>query len=379
VAAITVRNLTKRFEGGIVAVGGISFDVADGEFLTLLGPSGCGKTTTLRLIAGLETPDGGAIAFGDRVVASVERGVFLPPEQRDAGMVFQSYAIWPHMTVFGNVAYPLRIRNVPRDETRSRVAEVLHTLGLDGLADRAATKLSGGQQQRVAIARALVGRPHLLLLDEPLANLDAKLRAQMRVELRELQQRLVITTIYVTHDQTEALVLSDRVLVLRDGRVEQRGTPREIYSRPVNRFVADFVGFSNFLPGRLLAIEGDRAVVRLGDEGPVVRCRNQGAAVGEEVVVAARAPALQYSRAASGADSVLAGEVLSAVYLGEHSELHVQAGPWRLTCIAPEDEAGRANGARYHPGDPIYVAIDPDRALALPREPEPAPAAAPAR
>jgi iron(III) transport system ATP-binding protein len=377
VAAITVRDLTKRFEGGVVAVDGISFDVADGEFLTLLGPSGCGKTTTLRLIAGLETPDGGEIAFGDRVVASVEQGVFLPPEQRDAGMVFQSYAIWPHMTVFGNVAYPLRIHHVPRAETQSRVAEVLHTLGLDGLADRSATKLSGGQQQRVAIARSLVGRPHLLLLDEPLANLDAKLRAQMRVELRELQRRLGITTIYVTHDQTEALVLSDRVLVLRNGTIQQRGTPREIYSRPANRFVADFVGFSNFLPGRLLETEGDRAVVRLGDEGPVIRCRNQGAAVGTEVVVAARAPALQYSRAASGADGVLAGQVLSAVYLGEYSELHVQAGPWRLTCIAPEEEAGRANGARYQPGDPIYVAIDPDKALALPREPEPAAASAP--
>jgi iron(III) transport system ATP-binding protein len=371
VAAITVKNLTRRFEGGVVAVDGISFDVADGEFLTLLGPSGCGKTTTLRLIAGLETPDGGEIAFGERVVASVEQGIFLPPEQRDAGMVFQSYAIWPHMTVFGNVAYPLRIRNVPRAEVQRRVADELHMLGLDGLADRSATNLSGGQQQRVAIARALVGRPHLLLLDEPLANLDAKLRAQMRVEIRELQRRLGITTIYVTHDQTEALVLSDHVLVMRDGTVQQRGTPRDIYSRPVNRFVADFVGFTNFLSGRLLETQGDRAHVRLGDDGPVIRCRNQGAAVGEEVVVAARAPALRYGAAAPSADDILAGQVLSAVYLGEYSELHVQAGPWRLTCIVPEDDAGHENGSRYRAGDPIYVSLDPDKALALPREPDP--------
>jgi iron(III) transport system ATP-binding protein len=367
VAAITVRNLTKRFEGGVVAVDGISFDVANGEFITLLGPSGCGKTTTLRLIAGLETPDGGEIAFGDRVVASADRGLFVPPEQRDAGMVFQSYAIWPHMTVFGNVAYPLRIRNVPRAEVQGRVAEVLRLLGLEGLADRSATKLSGGQQQRVAIARSLVGRPFLLLLDEPLANLDAKLRAHMRIELRELQRRLGITTIYVTHDQTEALVLSDRVLVLRDGTIQQAGTPREIYSRPANRFVADFVGFSNFLPGRLLETQGDRAVVRLDEEGPLVHCRNQGAVVGQEVVVAARASALRHSGAAPGADDVLVGQVLSAVYLGEYSELHVQVGPWRLTCIAPEDEAGGENGRRYRAGDPIYVGIDADKARALPR------------
>jgi iron(III) transport system ATP-binding protein len=377
VAAITVRNLTKRFEGGVVAVDNVSFDVASGELITLLGPSGCGKTTTLRLIAGLETPDGGEIAFGDRLVASVERDVFVPPEQRDAGMVFQSYAIWPHMTVFGNVAYPLRIRNVPRGEVAARVGEVLHSLGLDGLEDRPATKLSGGQQQRVAIARSLVGRPHLLLLDEPLANLDAKLRAQMRVELRELQRRLSITTIYVTHDQTEALVLSDRVLVLRDGTVQQRGTPREIYGRPTNRFVADFVGFANFIPGRLLETQGDSAVVRLGDQGPVIRCRNQGAAVGQEVLVAARALALHNDDSGPDTGAVLVGQVLSAVYVGEYSELHVQAGPWRLTCIAPEDEAGRVNGTRYRAGEPVYVDIDPRRTLALPVEPEPAAAVAP--
>jgi iron(III) transport system ATP-binding protein len=377
VAAIAVRNLTKRFEGGVVAVDNVSFDVADGELLTLLGPSGCGKTTTLRLIAGLETPDGGEITFGERLVASVDRGIFVPPEQRDAGMVFQSYAIWPHLTVFGIVAYPLRIRNLPRGEVAARVGEVLHSLGLDGLEDRPATKLSGGQQQRVAIARSLVGRPHLLLLDEPLANLDAKLRTHMRVELRELQRRLGITTIYVTHDQTEALVLSDRVLVMRDGTVQQRGTPREIYTRPANRFVADFVGFANFIPGRLLETEGDGAVVQLGDEGPVIRCRNQGAAVGQEVLVAARALPLYRGDGTTGASDVLAGRVVSAVYVGEYSELQVQAGPWRVTCIAPEGAAGHENGTHYRAGDPIYVGVDPGRTLALPAEPKPAGAVAP--
>jgi iron(III) transport system ATP-binding protein len=216
-----------------------------------------------------------------------------------------------------------------------------------------------------------VGRPHLLLLDEPLANLDARLRAHMRVELRELQRRLGITTIYVTHDQTEALVLSDRVLVMRDGTVQQRGTPREIYTRPANRFVADFVGFSNFIPGRLLETEGDGAVVRLGDQGPVIRCRNQGAAVGQDVLVATRALAPHLGDAAPGGGDALAGQVLSAVYVGEYSELHVQAGPWRLTCMAPEDEPGRMNGSRYHAGDPICVSIDPERTLALPAEREP--------
>jgi iron(III) transport system ATP-binding protein len=227
VANIRVRGLIKSFETGVRAVNEVDFEVPDGQLTTLLGPSGCGKTTTLRLLAGFETPDDGEIAFGDHVVTSMQNGVFEPPEKRGAGMVFQSYAIWPHMTVFENVAYPLSIRNTPKNEIRTRVFDALEMLGLQGFENRPATKLSGGQQQRVAIARALVGNPGILLLDEPLSNLDAKLRAQMRVELLQLQRRLKVTTVYVTHDQTEAMVLSDQVLVRDHRRSRQRANNRQ--------------------------------------------------------------------------------------------------------------------------------------------------------
>ncbi len=361
-AAITVRNLTKRFEGGVVAVNGIDFAISDGELITLLGPSGCGKTTTLRLIAGLEVPDDGDILFGDRTVASVDRGVFLPPEQRDAGMVFQSYAIWPHMTVYENVSYPLRIRGVARNQTRERVRQALALLGLTELEERPATKLSGGQQQRVAIARALVSQPRLLLLDEPLANLDAKLRYQMRVELRELQRRLGITTIYVTHDQTEAMVLSDRILVMKDGNVQQVGPPSQVYRRPTNHFVADFVGFTNFLPGSVLEVEGDSAVVRLGEDGPVIRCRCHGGSKGTQLSVAMRATALAPLPPKDWGPNDLKGIVASTVYLGDVLECFVDAGPWRLTCAIPSEHE---SGNSYVPGQEICLRIDSDKAVAL--------------
>ena len=243
---IALDNLSKSF-GSLVAVDGATLTAADGELLTLLGPSGCGKTTTLRMIAGLEEPSGGSIRIGDRMVYDRARGVDMPAELRGLGMVFQSYAIWPHMTVAENIAYPLRMRHVARARQNELVDKVLDLVGLGGLGDKPSTLLSGGQQQRVALARALVFEPALLLLDEPLSNLDAKLREQMRFELRIMQQRVGLTAVYVTHDQEEALTLSDSLVVMNHGEIEQIGTPIEVYERPATRFVAQFIGKGNMI------------------------------------------------------------------------------------------------------------------------------------
>jgi iron(III) transport system ATP-binding protein len=260
-AMLHVEDLVKTFppsrseKDRVAAVNGVTFDVPAGQMYTLLGPSGCGKTTTLRCIAGLERPDRGEIVVSDRVLFSSARGANLRANERGLGMVFQSYAIWPHMNVFRNVAFPLQVlpqRSRPdKREIAERVGEVLRVVRLDHLADREATDLSGGQQQRLALARALVMRPPLLLLDEPLSNLDAKLREEMRFELKRLQRTLDITAVYVTHDQVEALAMSNRIAVMRDGTVEQIGKPRDVYERPTSRFVADFIGSSNFIDGTI--------------------------------------------------------------------------------------------------------------------------------
>ena len=248
-ASIEVRDLVVRY-GAVAAVRGVTFTVGAGEHVTLLGPSGCGKTTTLRAIAGLEKPASGEIRIGGEPVFASSPSVNVPAERRGLSMVFQSYAIWPHMSVFDNVAYGLRVRKRPAAEVATRVREALELVQLGELETRSASKLSGGQQQRVALARAFVFSPSVLLFDEPLSNLDAKLRAEMRVELKELQRRLDITSVYVTHDLEEALAISDRIVVMRDGVIEQVGTPAEIYDRPRNTFVADFVGSANLIRGR---------------------------------------------------------------------------------------------------------------------------------
>jgi iron(III) transport system ATP-binding protein len=243
---IRVRNLEKTFaglKGEVRALCGVSFEVRKGELFTLLGPSGCGKTTTLRCIAGLEQPAGGEISIDDRIVSSAENGIFIAPEKRRIGMVFQSYAIWPHMTVFQNVAYPL----AGQDRVADRVMAILERLSLGHVADRLAPNLSGGQQQRVALARALVAQPEVLLLDEPLSNLDAKLREQMRFELRSLQESFQITTVYVTHDQEEALALSDCVGLMHEGTLLEVGAPRNLYLHPEHRVTAAFLGAANFI------------------------------------------------------------------------------------------------------------------------------------
>jgi iron(III) transport system ATP-binding protein len=248
---IVFENVSKRFvtkhAGEVYAVKDLSFEVPEGEFFTLLGPSGCGKTTTLRMVAGLELPDSGRIMIGDDVVFCSVDGIRVPTHRRDISMVFQSYAIWPHMTVAKNVAYPLRVKKVAKAERHERVERALDLVGLGGLGTREATQLSGGQQQRVALARALVTDPKVLLLDEPLSNLDARLRAQMRLELKALQQRIGVTTVYVTHDQQESLAMSDEIAVMRRGEIQQRGSSTDVYLRPRNRFTAEFIGTTNLL------------------------------------------------------------------------------------------------------------------------------------
>jgi ABC-type Fe3+/spermidine/putrescine transport system ATPase subunit len=263
---IEVSELVVRY-GDVTAVDSINFDIAPGELVTLLGPSGCGKTTTLRAVAGLETPSSGSIRLnGETVYGAAERRN-VPAEKRGVSMVFQSYAIWPHMTVFDNVAYGLRVRKLPQAEVRANVARVLGLVQMQDYADRPASKLSGGQQQRVAVARAIAFSPNVLLFDEPLSNLDAKLRAEMRVELRELQRRLDITSLYVTHDQEEALAISDRVIVMNGGRIEQIGTPEDIYNRPRTRFAADFVGSANLIAGKVRGPSGTDGTLIFDAEG----------------------------------------------------------------------------------------------------------------
>jgi len=248
-AEISLKNVSKLF-GHFKAVEDVSLEIQDSEMVCLLGPSGCGKTTTLRLIAGFEKPSEGHIYIGGRLVSSPN--FIMPPEKRNLGMVFQNYAVWPHMTVFENVAYPLKLRKVPKKEMYIKVMEVLEMVGLEGLEQRYPEQLSGGQQQRVALARALVVKPDALLLDEPLSNLDAKLRERMRFEITELQRELRITTVYVTHDQAEAMVLSDRIVIMNQGKIVQIGRPMEVYRNPGSPFVADFLGLANFIPAFLI-------------------------------------------------------------------------------------------------------------------------------
>src|SRR5918999_1560496 len=247
--------------GKVVAVDSVTFTVGDKEFFSLLGPSGCGKSTVLRCVAGLEEPTGGEIDIGAARMNSTAEGINVPTEHRPIGMVFQNYAVWPHMTVGENVAYPLKLKKLTKQVIEAKLATALRMVGLERLADRYPSQLSGGEQQRVALARALIKEPEVLLLDEPLSNLDAKLREQMRFELKDLKRRTAIPILYVTHDQAEALAMSDRLAVMNAGRIMQVGAPAAIYAHPADRFVADFIGIMNFLPGRILSRNGKEAMV----------------------------------------------------------------------------------------------------------------------
>jgi ABC-type Fe3+/spermidine/putrescine transport system ATPase subunit len=313
---IEIQGVTKRF-GGVTAVDHVDLTVADGELFTLLGPSGCGKTTLLRLLAGFYQPDGGTIRFGDRVVNG------LPPYERRIGMVFQNYALWPHMTVADNIGYGLRLRKLPAPEVHARLEEGLRKVNLTGFETRYPGQLSGGQQQRVALARALVLNPDILLLDEPLSNLDAKIRIQVRAEIRRLQQELRITTIYVTHDQEEALSLSDRVAVMRDGHVLQVGPPKELYERPRTRFVADFVGTNNLVPGEVQDARGrDGDLVVSTALGPL-RAVASGAVSGR-CVLAVRPENVALGAPAAGEGNRVDGRVSLVSYLGNTLRYDVQ-------------------------------------------------------
>jgi len=318
---LIVENLYKRF-GDVVAVDHISFTVRDGEFLTLLGPSGCGKTTTLFAIAGLDRPDGGLIRVGEATFFDSVTGDFIVPEQRNCGMVFQSYALWPHMTVYENLAFPLRLRKMPKEARSERIHETLRLVELDAYKDRYPHQLSGGQQQRVALGRALVYSPTILLLDEPLSNLDAKLRERTRSWLKGLQTQLGITTVYVTHDQTEALVLSDRIVVMREGRVCQTGTPQSIYASPARPFVADFIGTSNFFRGHIVgAGEGGTIVVNLEGADQSLKIKTgKSFAPGTLITVSIRPEKVQVLGQSGGvappAENCLEAKVVDRIYLG---------------------------------------------------------------
>jgi iron(III) transport system ATP-binding protein len=375
-----IENLVKTFDGErrrrarasggqdrVYAVNDISFDVADGELFTLLGPSGCGKTTTLRSIAGLERPDSGRIEVGGRTLfAGPGRGkqVNVPANERGLGMVFQSYAIWPHMSVFDNVAFPLQVRRrgkrPGKKEISERVLRVLETMELADLADRQATKLSGGQQQRLALARALIVEPSLLLLDEPLSNLDAKLRESLRYELKRLQRDLGITSVYVTHDQTEALVLSTSIAVMRHGNVVQLGRPREIYENPNCKFVAEFIGTSNFIAGIVVAKDGDRYTVKT-DDGQLVLDSTVEMAPGSEVVVSIRPEAVEVgvSSRAGEVPNEWTGTVLTRAFLGEAVDHVVSVGRHEIRA--------RGNPAvSIAPSTEVYLRLDPGKLALVP-------------
>ncbi len=355
-------NLTKVFsghghEGEVTAVRDVNIDIQRGEFLTLLGPSGCGKTTTLRLIAGFEFPTSGQIILEDKVINNV------PPNRREMAMVFQSYALFPHLSVFENVAYGLKVKGLGKDEIRRRVARALELVDLMGMENRAPNQLSGGQQQRVALARALVMEPKVLLLDEPLSNLDAKLREQMRTELRRIQQTLGITAVYVTHDQTEAMTLSDRIVVMNKGQIEQIGTPEDIYMRPASAFVADFIGRTNFLPGQVRAVERDTLVLDVWGKSVQVPQPARSYAPGDKVLLVARP---EFVRLSAG-EGRFQGIVRRSSYLGSFVEYDVDVHGQNVVVV----DADPMRPHIFQEGQQVGVDLLEERIYVLPVESQP--------
>ncbi len=362
-ATVALRGLTKRF-GEAAAVDRLDLEIGDGEFVSLLGPSGCGKTTTLRLLAGFLQPDGGEIRVGQRIVSSAS--VLIPPERRNMSMIFQSYAVWPHMTVFQNVAYGLKLKKLAGGEIAKKVERMLRLVHLDTLAGRYPGELSGGQQQRVALARALVVEPEILLLDEPLSNLDANLREEMRFEIRRLHEEFRITTVYVTHDQAEAMVTSDRIAVMHQGRIVQLGAPEEIFDRPQTRFVAEFIGKTNILRGRL---ENGGSVAL--DDGLKLRVlAAKQAAAGTEVFVCIRPHSIRLTTSAGDADAwrakgmnLFTGVIQRRVYFGDANDYIVELPEQRLhlRVLAPPTQ-------RYEAGQNIFALAEPEQCVVVGEE-----------
>jgi iron(III) transport system ATP-binding protein len=356
---IEVADLVVRY-GETVAVNGVSFTVPRGEHLTLLGPSGCGKTTTLRAIAGLEPPERGSIRIDGKLVHSKADGIDVPAEKRGISMVFQSYAVWPHMSVFENVAYGLRVRRLDPATVTEKVEWALDLVHMQGYGPRSAAKLSGGQQQRVALARAIAFSPTVVLFDEPLSNLDAKLRAEMRVELRELQQRLGVSSVYVTHDQEEALAISDRVVVMNEGRIVQIGTPEEIYNRPRSRFVADFVGSANLIDGRVRAASGEPGPVEFEmARGVLLRGYALHAPRGDETQVAVRTAyiTLAHPGVMSGGNSV-PGCIHRRLFHGDFVQYIVDWPAGQLVIRRPPTDV-------FKEGAAVVVAFAPEHCILL--------------
>jgi iron(III) transport system ATP-binding protein len=356
---IEVENL-EIFYGDVPAVRGVSFSVQPGEQLTLLGPSGCGKTTTLRAIAGLEQPGAGEIRIGGSPVYSSAKRINIPAEKRGLSMVFQSYAIWPHMTVFENVAYGLRVRRESKAAIVEKVDRALDMVQMRAFAQRGASQLSGGQQQRVALARAFVFQPSVLLFDEPLSNLDAKLRGDMRIELRELQHRLGITSLYVTHDLEEALAISDRIVVMRDGVIAQVGSPSDIYNLPRNAFVADFIGSANLIRGRNRAdLAADGMIALETSSGDIVYGMASGRPAGPELTFSVRTVHLQLTTQRPGATrNVWPVRVARTVFQGDFTQTHVAWGGQTLVI----------RGAAMEPfadGQEVFMSVEPKRVVLL--------------
>jgi iron(III) transport system ATP-binding protein len=354
---IEIKNLLKRYKK-VVAVNNIDLEVVEGEMLTLLGPSGCGKTTTLRCIAGLETPEEGDVIIDGRPMLSEG---FVHASQRGIGMVFQNYAVWPHMKVFNNVAYGLKIKKIPKTDIQKRVLEVLELVGLEGLGERYPSQLSGGQQQRVALARALVGNPKVLLLDEPLSNLDAKLREKMRFEIKSLVKRMGITAVYVTHDQAEAMVISDRIAIMDSGDIVQVGTAQEIYKQPANKFVADFIGTMNFIPGEIVET-GPEAVYISTEFSEKVACAPEGATEatpGTEIFVSVRPEDVEVvTEPSPDMKNLFKGVIAHKAYLGNFLYFFVDINGTRIQAQVP-------HGLSQDEGDEIQLYLDPAKCMIL--------------
>ena len=356
---IRIKGLTRNYrsDGKLIrALDNVDLVIPANRIFTLLGPSGCGKTTLLRCIVGLETPDSGEIAIGDEIVWSKERNIFVPPEKRGLGMVFQTYAIWPHMNVFDNVAYPLKCRKMPVGEIRERVARFLSFVRLEGFENRPATHLSGGQQQRVALARALVAEPKVILFDEPLSNLDTKLREETRKELHAFLTRLEITAVYVTHDRIEALSLSDRIAVMRAGRIVEEGDPKKIYFRSDSRFVADFIGRANLIPGKVAAAKGERAVFD-SEIGAIVARNPQEIPAGGKALACVRPEFLLVN--GNNGENTFRGKIETLLFAGETYESEIRIGQILLTALIPSTlEASE--------GNEVSVSFGPDHCFLLP-------------